>query len=137
MKDKYCLVHFDALGDVEAETKVCCDCWKVWKEQNPEAAKGVSWEIVDNIQQLLEKIPLADFIFFDYGGLSGAGHQSLGESFAREMEKVIEEHPSKEFILLCTMGKSWYEADYSCEHSNLHFEDRGWCSLFDKYLREI
>jgi hypothetical protein len=76
-------------------------------------------------------------VFFDYGGLCGAGHESLGFSFARELEKSIMDRPSIEFILLCTMGKHWYEDHYEKEYPNLHMEDVDWHNLFDKYLGGI
>jgi hypothetical protein len=134
MRSISCVVFFDLLGEPEAEEKVCRDCWKVWQREHPKTAHSVRWTFTDNPQRLDELIPGSDFVFFDYGGLSGAGHESLGMSFARELEKHIVEHPSVEFILLCTMGKHWYEDDYTEEHPNLHFEEVDWYSIFDKYI---
>jgi hypothetical protein len=134
MKSVNCIVFFDLLGEPEAEKKVCLDCWKVWQNEHPEAARNVLWTFVSDIGSLLEAIPSADFVFFDYGGLCGAGHESLGFSFARELEKRIIDYPSVEFILLCAMGRYWYVAHYEKEYPNLHMEDVDWHSLFDKYL---
>jgi hypothetical protein len=137
MRNIGCIVFFDLLGEPEAEEKVCRSCWKLWRRKNPETAQNVRWTFTNNPQRLDELIPGADFVFFDYGGLSGAGHESLGMSFARELEKQIVEHPSVEFILLCTMGKYWYENDYAEEHPNLHFEEVDWHNLFDTYIGGI
>jgi hypothetical protein len=134
MKSISCIVFFDLLGEPEAEEKVCQDCWKVWQSKHPETAQNVSWTFVSDAQSLFEGIPSANFVFFDYGGLCLAGHESLGFSFARELEKSIIDRPSVEFILLCTMGKHWYEDHYGKEYPNLHMEDADWRSLFDKYL---
>jgi hypothetical protein len=134
MKTISCIVHFDALGDFDSEKQDCEACWKVWLAKRKDTAKSVRWTFTDNPSQLFKLIPGSDFVFIDYGGLGAAGHESLGRSFARELEKHIVEHPSIEFILLCTMGKFWYEADYAEEHPNLHFEDRYWRCIFDKYF---
>jgi hypothetical protein len=137
MKNISCIVFFDLLGEPEAEEKVCRSCWEVWQKKHPEIAKHVLWTFTSNAQSLFGAIPSADFVFFDYGGLSGAGHESLGMSFARELEKYIVDRPSVEFILLCTMGKYWYEEDYAEEYPNLHLEDRDWHDLFDRYIGGI
>jgi hypothetical protein len=134
MKNISCIVFFDLLGDPESEEKVCRDCWKVWQREHPEAARNVLWTFVSDNRSLFGAIPSAGFVFFDYGGLGGAGHESLGMSFARELEKYIIDRPSVEFILLCTMGKYWYEDDYREEHPNLHFEEMDWCNIFDSYI---
>jgi hypothetical protein len=137
MKSVSCIVFFDLLGEPEAEEELCRDCWKAWQSEHPEAARNVLWTFTSDNQSLLGNIPAADFVFFDYGGLCGPGHESLGFSFARELEKSIIDRPSVEFILLCTMGKHWYEDHYEKEYPNLHFEDRAWCDLFNKYLGGI
>jgi hypothetical protein len=134
MKNISCVVFFDLLGDPEAEEKLCRDCWKVWQNKHPEIAGNVIWTFTSDAQALFGVIPSADFVFFDYGGLGGAGHESLGMSFARELEKRITDCPSTEFILLCTMSKYWYEDDYTEEHPNLHLEERDWYDLFDRYI---
>jgi hypothetical protein len=134
MKKINCVVYFDPLGDFDWEKKPCEDTWKVWTRKYPDSAKQVTWTFTDTEARLCELIPGAAFVFFDYGGLGNAGHESLIASFAREMERQIIEHPSTEFILLCTMGQHWYEEDYAEEHPNLHFEDVIWADLFDKYL---
>jgi hypothetical protein len=134
MKNISCIVFFDPLGEPEAEEKVCRDCWKVWQKEHPEIAGNVMWTFTSDAQSLLGVIPSADFVFFDYGGMCGAGHESLGMSFARELERCVTDYPSTEFILLCTMGKHWYEDDYAEEHPNLHLEEVDWHDLFDKYL---
>jgi hypothetical protein len=137
MKSVSCIVFFDLFGELETEEKVCRDCWKVWQSKHPETARNIEWTFALDIPPLLEKIPSADFVFFDYGGLCIAGHESLGFSFARELEKRVINYPSVEFILLCTMGKYWYEDHYEKEYPNLHMEDADWHSLFDKYLGGI
>jgi hypothetical protein len=137
MKNVSCVVYFDLLGDFDAEKKVCEDCWKVWSRGHPGIAGQIKWTFTDDPERLCELIPGADFVFFDYGGLSTAGHESLGSSFAREIERHIIERPSVEFILLCTMGKHWYEDDYQAEHVNLHFEEQHWSGLFDKYIGDM
>jgi hypothetical protein len=134
MKSISCVVFFDLLGEPEAEEKVCRDCWKVWQSKHPDIARNVLWTFVFDTQSLVETIPFADFVFFDYGGLCDAGHESLGFSFARELERHIIDRPSVEFILLCTMGKYWYEDHYEREYPNLRMEDVHWHDLFDKYL---
>jgi hypothetical protein len=134
MKSINCLVYFDLLGDTEQEDKLLRYCWNVWQRKHPHLARDIHWSVVIDIDTMLEQIQFNDFIFFDYGGLGGVGHQSLAGSFARTVEEAIEEHPSKEFILLCTMDKSYYEDDYLGEHPNLHFEDVDWFALFDKFL---
>jgi hypothetical protein len=134
MKSVSCVVFFDPPGDPEAEEKVCRDCWKVWKNKHPETARNVIWTFTSSEQSLLGAIPSADFVFFDYGGLCGAGHAGYGFSFARELEKYISDRPSVGFILLCTMGVWWYEDHYTKEYHNLHLETADWPDLFDKYL---
>jgi hypothetical protein len=134
MKNINCVVFFDSLGDFGDEKKVCEDCWKVWSLEHPETAKTIQWKFTNNPTQLYEFIPGANFVFFDYGGLGEMGHQSLATSFARYLEKYIIEYPSIEFILLCTMGRYWYEEDYKEEYVNLHFEEVDWHNIFDKYM---
>jgi hypothetical protein len=135
MKKVQCAVYFDPCGEVEEEIKLCEDCWKVWARQHDGMDEQVSWRFVEDPVSLEELIPFADFVFFDYGGLCLPGHESLGFSFARELEKQIVEHPSVEFILLCTMGTCWYDGHYESEHVNLHLEDVDWHELFDKYIK--
>jgi hypothetical protein len=136
MRSISCVVFFDLLGEPEAEEKICRKHWASWQREYPVTARNVRWTFTDDPRRLIELIPGADFVFFDYGGLSGAGHQSLGVSFARELEKHIVECPSVEFILLCTMGKHWYEDDYTEEHPNLHFEDVNRHKIFSTYIGE-
>jgi hypothetical protein len=134
MKNISCIVYFDPLGDFTWEKASCENCWKVWSLKHPDIAKQVTWTFTDDMTQLFGSIPGADFVFFDYGGLSQTGHESLGMSFARSLEKYVTDFLSVEFILLCTMGALWYEDDYLGEHPNLHFEDVNWHALFDKFL---
>jgi hypothetical protein len=134
MKSVSCIVFFDLLGDTVHEKERCNHCWKVWSREHPGIAKQVTWTFTDDPVMLHECIPTADFVFFDYGGLCMPGHESLGLSFARELEKHVIDRPSVEFILLCTMGKDWYKEDYTEEYPNLHFEDVDWYALFDKYV---
>jgi hypothetical protein len=137
MKNVSCIVFFDPLGDFVWEKASCEDCWKVWLHENQEFTCAVTWKFTDSLVELKKLIPGADFVFFDYGGLCLMGHESLGFSFARELEKSIIDRPSVEFILLCTMGKYWYEDHYEKEYPNLHMEDVDWHNLFDKYLGGI
>jgi hypothetical protein len=134
MKNINCVVHFDLLGEFDHEKECCEHCWEVWSSDHPELTKQVAWTFVDNTASLHERIPGADFVFVDYGGLAMPGHERLGMSFARALEKCVIEHPSIEFIILCTMGKEWYGSDFTEDHINLYFENRDWFALFDRYL---
>jgi hypothetical protein len=131
-----CVAYFDLLGEVWEEKEMCEQCWKVWSSGHPGIADRVRWVLTDDPKVLYDRIPGADFVFFDYGGLVMPGHESAGLSFARELEKQVVERPSVEFILLCTMGTHWYRDHYTDEHPNLHFEDTLWSDLFDRYLGE-
>jgi hypothetical protein len=133
-----CVVFFDVLGEFKREKRTCLDCWNVWARKYPHTAEHVVWQFTDNQTRLLDElIPGADFVFFDYGGLCMPGHADLGLSFARELEKQVVDHPTIEFILLCTMRKEWYEDNYLDQHVNLYFEDVDWFYLFSAYLGGI
>jgi hypothetical protein len=134
MKSINCTVYFDPLGDFNEERKLLQQCWKVWRLKHPDFTGYVEWKITDDHLELLRLIRFADIVFFDYGGLCLPGHEGMGLSFARELEKTVDQNPSKEFILLCTLLKCYYEDHYEQEYANLHFEEVLWHDLFDKYI---
>jgi hypothetical protein len=60
-------------------------------------------------------------VFMDYGGLNLPGN-SLFEHTNEEVDELIQEHPSVEFIIISVMGKTYFETDLkNIEASNLHF----------------
>lgn len=59
-------------------------------------------------------------IFLDYGGMDMPGN-SLFDSINREVYDVIENHPSRQFIIISVMGKDWFERDFEMDAPNLVF----------------
>lgn len=132
-----CVVYYDPVSDFRSEKESYNHSWNVWSRKYPGIAKRVRWIFTNDQTRLHELIPGVDLVFFDYGGLLMSGYEQSGMWFARELEKHIIERPSIEFVLLCTMGKHWYEDNYIEAHPNLHFEEVYWEDLFNKYLGGI
>ena len=59
-------------------------------------------------------------IFLDYGGMDMPGN-SLFDHINREVYDVIENHPSRQFIIISVMGKDWFERDFEMTAHNLTF----------------
>lgn len=49
-------------------------------------------------------------VFLDYGGLNLPGN-SLFEMMNHELDELLEEYPSVEFVIISAFGRTYYEAD--------------------------
>lgn len=60
----------------------------------------------------------------DYGAIGCSGQSGLFEHYNKWMLKVIEEHPSIQFVYILTMGKEFYNHDELFEFPNVSTIDR-------------
>jgi len=52
-----------------------------------------------------------DLVVIDYGGLTSIPGNSLGEHYARYVNKYAEEHPNTLIVYITCMGKNYLEDD--------------------------
>ncbi len=52
-----------------------------------------------------------DLVIIDYGGLTSYPGNSLGECYARYVNKYAEDHPNTLIIYISVMSKEWLERD--------------------------
>ena len=72
--------------------------------------------------------------FIDYGGLRTAYGNAIYNEFERIAFELIENNPSVNFIILCTMGKEYYDKTLF-DYPNVHYIDNDDSyTKYEKYL---
>lgn len=69
-----------------------------------------------------------DLVVIDYGGLTSIPGNSLGECYARYVNKYAEEHPNTLFLYITVMGKEYLKTE-GLNLDELH--NIKWCNLDD------
>jgi hypothetical protein len=69
-----------------------------------------------------------DLVIIDYGGLTSIPGNSLGECYARDVNKYAEEHPNTLFIYITVMGEEYLRAE-GLNLDELH--NIKWCNRED------
>jgi hypothetical protein len=69
-----------------------------------------------------------DLVIIDYGGLTTIPGNSLGECYARYVNKYAEEHPNTLFIYITVMGEEYLKSE-GLNLDDLH--NIKWCNRVD------
>ena len=94
----------------------------------------VKYDITDVLPDDIQKY---SHIFLDYGGLQQPGNQ-LFQMMSKDVEKMIENNPSKYFIIISVMGKDWFEDDIgNINNANVLFmgnfmDEDEFCEILEK-----